>query len=331
MYMTEKIVLGIDGGGTSTRAVLSTATGVILGKGRSGSSNYDDVGVEKAQENIHLAVEQAWRMANQAPRPADAVFLGMAGVVSEPDQAIIKDIAVRLNLAPPAFIGVDHDIRIALAGGLALHPGIVVIAGTGSSCYGRTAAGLSLRVGGWGHLLDDGGSSYTLGLDAIRAVVRSADGRLGATILRERIMATLGLVDDQEIMHRIYHPQISAAEIAGLAPLVMNTAQQGDAVALRIVQEGQNELALLVQVAARQLNFQPEALLVTVTGGLAQSGEYFKSGLYAAIRARVPGVTIQEPMLSSVLGAVLLAIQLVGETPPAGVLSQLQEQENIRK
>jgi glucosamine kinase len=325
--MNGKIVLGIDGGGTSTRAVLAQIDGALLGKGRAGSSNYDDVGVQTAQENIRLAVEQTWQQAGLAPCPVDAAFLGMAGVVSASDQAVIQAIAARLNLAPPSFIGVDHDIRIALAGGLALQPGIVLIAGTGSSCYGRTAAGLSGRVGGWGYLLDDGGGSYYLGLEAIRTVVRSADGRLGATMLRERILAALGVEDVQEVMHRIYHPQISRTEIAALAPLVLDVAMHGDTLAQKIVQDGQNELAQLVQVAAQQLNLPSDALLVTVTGGLAHSGEYFKSGLYASIYARVPGVMIQEPLLSPVLGAVLLAIQLSGKTPAQEVISKFQESE----
>jgi glucosamine kinase len=325
--MNERIVLGIDGGGTSTRAVLAEVNGTILGKGRAGSSNYDDVGVEMSQQNIRLAVEQAWLQAGQSPRPVDAAFLGMAGVVSESDQAIILEIATRLNLAPMSFTGVDHDIRIALAGGLALKPGIVLIAGTGSSCYGRTDAGVFTRVGGWGFLLDDGGGSYYLGLEAIRAVVRSADGRLGATMLREPILTALGVQDVQEIMHRIYHPQISRSEIARLSPLVLDAAQQGDAIACKIVQDGQNELAQLVEVTSYQLNLPSESLLVTVTGGLAHSGEYFKRGLYDAISTRVPGVLIQEPVVSPVLGAVLLAIQVLGVSPSAECISKFQENE----
>jgi glucosamine kinase len=323
--MDEIIVLGIDGGGTSTRAVLATGNGTILGFGRAGSSNYDDVGVEASQENIRLAVEQAWLQAGRAPRPADAAFLGLAGVVSDADRAIISRISSNLALAAAGFTSIDHDIRIALAGGLALKPGIVLIVGTGSSCYGRRADGSSCRVGGWGHLLDDGGSSYYLGLEAIRAVVRSVDGRLGSSSLVGHILSALDVQDEQEIMHRLYHPQMPRAEIAGLAPLVLKAAQQGDALAQKIVKDGQNELAQLVEVAAHRLKFEPDDLHVTMTGGLAHSGDYFKRGIYAAIYTRLPGAHIQEPLLAPVLGAALLAIQLLGISLTPEVISTFQQ------
>ena len=327
--MADRIVLGLDGGGTSTRAVLATARGDILGTGRAGPSNYDDVGIDKAQENIGIAVKQAWAQAGKACQPADTVFLGMAGVVSASDRSVIHEIAVRLHLADS--VEVDHDLRIAWAGGLGLKPGIVLIVGTGSSCYGRTADGSSCRIGGWGHLLDDGGSSYFLGLEAIRAVVRSLDGRVGSTTLVEKILATLGVHDPQEIMGRVYHPPMSHAEIAGLAPLVLKVAQQKDEIAEGIVREGQKELAKLVKGAAQQLNYPASTALLTITGGLAQSGDFFKASLYTAIHAQLPGITIQEPLLSPVLGAVLLALQLSGESISEAVISKFRERELVQK
>ena len=325
--MNEKFVLGIDGGGTSTRAVLAKTNGEVLGYGRGGSSNYDDIGIEATQENICLAVDQAWENYGHSSQPANAIFLGMAGVVSKSDRSVIEGIATSAKLSDPNFIGIDHDIRIALAGGLALQPGIVLIAGTGSSCYGRNASGRSCRVGGWGYLLDDEGSSYYLGLEAIRAVVRSADGRLDSTALSEPVMAALGLDDYQEIMHRVYHPPMSRTKIAGLAPLVLETAQQGDEIARKIIQNGQNELAQLVEVAAQRLAPHPDELLVTVTGGLAHSGNYFKQGLYEVIRSHVPSATIQEPLLHPVIGAVLLAIELLGETPSPKTILNFEQSE----
>jgi N-acetylglucosamine kinase-like BadF-type ATPase len=156
-------------------------------------------------------------------------------------------------------------------------------------------------------------------------VVRSVDGRLGASTLVEQILSALDLQDEQEIMHRLYHPQMPRAEIAGLAPLVLKAAQQGDNLAQKIVRSGQNELAQLVEVAAHRLMFQPDDLYVTVTGGLAQSGDYFKRGLYAAIYARLPDAHIKEPLLSPVLGAALLAIQLIGISPTPEVILNFQQ------
>ena len=329
--LVDKIVLGIDGGATSTKAVLATTQGVILGYGQGGPAFTDDVSVDSTRKNIRTAAKQAWAAYGQEARHADAAFFGIAGIVTEADCAFIEEIATSVNLADPDFIDVDHDVRIALAGGLALQPGIVLIAGTGSSCYGSNAKGFACRVGGWGYLLDDVGSSYYLGVEAMRAIVRSADGRLGPTALMEPLMGALGIADIQEIITRLYFPRMRKLEIAGLAPLVLEIAQQGDEIAQHIVQEGLNGLAQLIEVAAQRLGFQPDQVLVTTTGGLAHSGEYYKQGLYEAIRAHVPGVQIQEPVLSPVIGAALLAIQLLGEGPSPQVISNFKrgEKESI--
>jgi N-acetylglucosamine kinase-like BadF-type ATPase len=325
--LLEKIVLGIDGGGTSTKAVLANTQGAVLGYGKAGPSCPDDVSIDSTRKNIKSAVDQAWSAYGQEPRPADAAFLGIAGVVTEADCAVIDEIATSVNLADADFIGYDHDVRIALAGSLALQPGIVLIAGTGSSCYGSNASGFSCRVGGWGYLLDDVGSSYYLGVEAMRAIVRSADGRLGHTALSGPLMDVLGIDDIQQIIQRLYTPRMRKIEIAGLAPLVLEIAQQGDAIAQQIVRDGHDGLAYLIEIAAKRLAFQPDQVLVSVSGGLAHSGDYYKQGLYQSIRTRVPGAQIQEPALSPVLGAALLAIQYLGIEPSASVISKFQQSE----
>lgn len=320
----ERIVIGIDGGGTHTRLVLATESGVILGTGESGSANFDDIGIERARESIHQCFEKAWRNSKMPPRKVDAAFWGMAGVVSEADRQIVRDMAKDLDFAPIESTGVDHDIRIALAGNLALKPGIVLIVGTGSSCYGQSADGKSCRVGGWGHLLDDDGSGYYLGLEALKAVVRSIDGRLGHTALVDKIKTALQISDEQEIMLRLYHPPMSRLQVAALAPLVLETAKEDDPIAQNIIKNGLSGLSHLVEVATLQLDFPKDETYVTTTGGLAQSGQYFKNLLYEAILSRIPHAKIQEPVLSPVLGATLLAISSLGEPPLQEVISKLK-------
>ncbi len=170
--MADSVVMGVDGGNSTSRVVLADTKGRVLGYGKSGPASADGVDLESAANHIREAVNAAWLDAGQSPQPVNASFWGMAGVVSEPDRDLIREIVLGLRISDSKFIGIDHDIRIALSGGLGNQPGIVLIVGTGCSCYGRTQVGDSVRVGGWGHLLDDGGSSYFLGLEALKAVVR---------------------------------------------------------------------------------------------------------------------------------------------------------------
>jgi N-acetylglucosamine kinase len=322
-----RIVAGVDGGGTNTRAVLVTEDGAVLGTGVAGPSNYDDVGVDATKESIQRALREAWRQVGEPPRSCDAVFLGMAGVVSEIDRVTIRKIAAELRMAPPRQIGVDHDIRISLAGSLAGDEGIALIVGTGSSCYGRRVNGREWRAGGWAHLLDDVGSGYYLGLQAMIAAVRDTDGRGAPTALSQCVLAALKLPDMQDIMRRLYHDGMSRAEIAALAPLVIEVAAAGDAIAGEIITRGVNELALMVKTVAEKLEFRLDKVLVSVTGGVAQTGPIYKEPLYAGIRRYVPTAQIVEPKLPPVLGAALLALESLGVKPTKGFIGLLQRGE----
>ena len=321
--MAESIVMGVDGGNTTSRVVLADTKGKVLGYGKSGPASADGVVIGTAAKHIREAVNAAWLDAGQSPQQVSASFWGMAGVVSEPDRDLIREIVLALQISDPNNIGIDHDIRVALCGGLGNLPGIALIVGTGCSCYGRTQGGDSFRVGGWGHLLDDGGSSYFLGLEALKAVVRSADGRSGVTSLTDVILNHYDIQDVQEIMHQVYVKGAGKVDIAALAPLVLAEAQQGDASANAIVSNAFSELAMLVKVATEKLRFSHDDKRLTVTGGLAHSVDFFKNGLYSAILAQVPDVKIQEPILPPVLGAVLLALEMIDPRPSAYFLLQL--------
>ena len=144
------IALGIDGGGTHTRAALLDSNGRLLGVGQSAAGNLHDVGEERLHAHVAEATRAAWSEAGEAPQEAAAAFFGMASVVTEVDRERVRRIGLELELAPDGRIEVDHDLRIALAAGLAGAPGIVVIAGTGSSCYGRSPAGETWMASGWG-------------------------------------------------------------------------------------------------------------------------------------------------------------------------------------
>lgn len=306
-----RYVLGVDGGGTSTRAAIVDEGGQLHGTGSSGPSNYDDVGIATAQANIGQAVDAARRMAGLASIPFDAAFLGMAGVVSPQDRDVIRSIAQDLALAPPERVGVDHDCRVALAGGLTGRPGIVLIAGTGSSCFGMNAAGESWRSGGWGYLISDEGSSYWLGVQAMTAAVRAFDGRLKSTLLMDRVLQQLNLAHMDDIMRHIYVNGMSRAEIAALSPLVIDAAQEGDPVSLTLIQRGTQDLADCVLAVAERLGLADGPCELVLVGGLFQAGDIFVQPLREAVLERLPECRITFPELPPVLGACLLALQML--------------------
>lgn len=312
--------LGIDGGGTKTQVAICDEMGRVLGIGLGGASGIDSVGADAATVSIGAAVDAARDQADLPDAPFAGVFFGMAGVVSEADRDIVREVARRLQLGDA--VHVDHDIRIALAGGLSGRPGIALIAGTGSSCFGRNAEGERWQSGGWGHIISDEGSSYWFGWNAIRLAAGAGDGRW-QTALYAPVMRQLGIGGVTELHQRLYTQGISKAEIAGFAPLVMEIAAAGDALAQQLIRHGTRELAQMVAAVARQLGWASDPCEVTLTGGLWRAGEVVLTPFRAALAEMLPQARIVMPELSPVLGACVLALQAGGAVVDAPVRERL--------
>jgi N-acetylglucosamine kinase-like BadF-type ATPase len=322
MSDSPRIVAGVDGGATRTRAVFALTDGTILGVGTAGPSNYDNVGIPAASAAIGDAVRAARSAAGTGDAPLAGLFLGMAGVVSPEDRETVATMALANALAAPEKIGVDHDIRIALAGGLGGSEGIVLIAGTGSSTYGRRNDGRNHRTG-WGYLLDDRGSGYDLGRNAMIAAVMEADGRGPATSLSGIVQERLRYKHIDEILRILYHTGVPVAEVAALAPRVINEAEQGDAVARTILASGAAELARMVETVARALSFSGTPFRLAMVGGLVDHPGLYQDMVRDAIIRAVPGSEIVDPLLPPVLGAVLLAREIAGGGATPGSVERL--------
>ena len=313
--------LGVDGGGTQTRCVVIDEQGNVVGFGLSGPSKPDAVEVARGRRNLHQAILTACQPCG-GPSVIDSVFLGIGGIASAADVEVARGMLDGVGLPANVPVGIDHDVRIALAGGTAGQPGIALIVGTGSSCYGRNAAGESWRSGGWGFIVDDYGSGFYLGQHALMAVIRAYDGRGEATALTIPILNGLGIRDVSEVMHRIYHPRLDTTGIASLAPIVVQVAEN-DPVASAIVKRGCDELALMVQTTTRKLNLSDDVLVVPV-GSLGTANPLYREVLEAAIHRLLPQAQIKNAVVAPVAGAALLALEQMGISLSADGLAKLQ-------
>jgi N-acetylglucosamine kinase-like BadF-type ATPase len=169
-----QLFAGIDGGGTKTRAVIANRQGEILGLGVAGPSSLAAASHAMRCENIGSAIQSALAPKGLEADSLASLFLGVASVATKADCNTVREAVDELGWCWVEHVNVDHDIRIALEGGLAGREGIALIAGTGSSCYGRRHDGQAWQAGGWEHLLDDAGSGYDLAIQGLRAVVRAS-------------------------------------------------------------------------------------------------------------------------------------------------------------
>ena len=301
--------VGIDGGGTHTRVLIADGKGRALGAGESGSGNLHDVGRERLTRQVEEAWRAAWAAAGEEPRAADAVFCAMASVGTASNRGTVREVVADVGVAPLDRIEVDIDLVGALAGGLAGGDGIALIAGTGSSCFGRDANGRTFQSGGWGSLLDDVGSATWLGTQAMVAAIRAFDGRGEATALEGAVLDELELDHMRELLPKIDGGGETRARRAQLARLVTQAASDGDAVARGLLEQGADALAECVEAGWRTLEFGDGPVEVAVTGGLAENVPAYRDLVHAAVVARVPVARCVPARTSNVVGAALVALQ----------------------
>jgi len=315
-----KQFLGIDGGGTHTRAVLADDEGRILSSAAGASINprHHD------RETLRGRLEKLVLAARGTRDAIDAAFLALGGVSTAADAAEMEAIARAVPALAGTRITVDNDACAALSGGLAGRPGMVLIAGTGSACLGIAADGRRWWCGGWEAFADDGGSAYWMAVEAIRSAVRQEDGRLPAGALRDLVFHRWDLAEPRALAERLSRPDVDRAAVAALAPHVLALAP-ADPEAARIVERAAGELAQLVAVTARK-TFGDDPCDLIVTGGLANSGPPFTPMLLAHIAEVAPHVRVVPPALPPVLGAVIEAMKSLGVHPDASCLARLREQ-----
>ncbi|MBA3943334.1 MAG: BadF/BadG/BcrA/BcrD type ATPase [Herpetosiphonaceae bacterium] len=304
--MGSDVVVGIDGGGSKTLALLADAQGRIVGRGMAGPSNYQAVGAEQAWQALEAALQAALADAQILRQEVRAVCLGLAGVDRPADLALVHEWASRQWAGLPVMI--VNDAQLVLAAGTPAGCGVALISGTGSIAYGARPDGQSARAGGWGHLLGDEGSGYAIGLAALRAVVRAADGRGPATRLHGAVLEQWGLGAPESLIQRMYVDGIAAVEIATLTPVVVRSAAEGDGVAQAIIDDGCMELALAAVSVVRQLDLT-SPVPCALAGGVLVHLPVMATGLRVA--AQQLGVLF-EPVMSvtePAMGAVKLAIR----------------------
>ncbi len=327
----ELILAGIDGGSTSTRLLISDASGRILGRATGGSSNYGLVPHDQLLANFDRIVATAAQEAGIDT--IHSLYIGSAGISSEADFAALESVLRRISTARIERIKADNDIMVGLAGGVGGTVGIALIAGTGSACFGRSPSGETWQAGGWEYLVDDRGSGYRIALEGLIAAVRAADGRGPATGLSAIFFETLGISSLSEIIARLHHPEskptVNKTYLASLAPRVFACAEAGDAVASAVIEREIGELVTQIETVARKLRWADGSIPLVLIGSVANSPRV-SAELKSQLALRRPAIRIVESILSPTGGALLLAAELAGLVPDAQFVENVRRGETIR-
>jgi N-acetylglucosamine kinase-like BadF-type ATPase len=300
---TSPVVLGIDAGGTKTVCLLADGAGRVLAEARGPGANLQAVGELEVEKVLHDVMERA---IGDRPCVPASICIGMAGVDRPDDYTIVSGLMRRIGYK--ARIVIANDALIGLVAGVGHGPGIVLIAGTGSIAYGRNAENQAARAGGWGYVLGDEGSGYWIGRQALRAVVRQADGRGRATALTPYVLEHFGIARPQELVHAIYHRNLRPSAIAAVSHTVQRAADEGDESALNILAVGARELAACAASVVRQLDMADAAFSFVLAGGILQAVPRLASDLQVRLTEVAPRSAALRLDREPALGAVALAL-----------------------
>ncbi len=310
---TRSLLLGIDGGGTKTDAWLAyddeCPSPAVVGRGRSGSSNPQLVGVGSAQQNILLAAEKAFHDARLTWAPADVACVALAGVGREPIRQVMLEWSRRVPLA--RHVRVVHDAQAVLSGGTTEGWGAAVICGTGSFAYGESSAALPARAGGWGYLFGDEGSGFALGCAALQAVAHAADGRGATTLLTPLILDALQVRETAELIPAIYDSSTIRQDIAALSPCLFRAVEEGDQIAQQICHNAVDALCTLVLSIKQQLCFEPHGYELAMAGGVLENQPAMRDGIVSGLEQRDAAPKSIRLVTEPVAGALLLAARML--------------------
>lgn len=313
----ERLVLGMDVGGTKTAAAIVNERGVVLGQGVGESGNINFVTLEQAERSFAQAIGQAREMAGLDRLQTE---INVIGIEPEPDplHPIIKQLT-----------GCDRILHrkegeCSLVGGLVSNVGISLIAGTGSVGWGRNKEGRTHMTGCWGTIGDEG-SAYDMARQGVNAAFWAEDGRGPDTRLLDNLKAHFGVSQLRDAVTTIYQNPDVRRNFAALSRIVMRTADEGDPVAQRIIQNCAEQLALLVTTAARVLGMDKEPYRVAATGGLVSKGGPFFEKVRAEIKKVHPQAELELPKFEPVIGAALIGLQELGIAWDEEVVKNLEE------
>jgi glucosamine kinase len=265
----QAIVVGIDGGGTQTRALLADERGEWIAEAVGAGSAVRPREIDRSADIIAGVVREVLENGGRATQRLRVLCVGVAGVGREAERLALLDALVAQQLADEVVV--QTDFAVALEDAFGDGPGVLLIAGTGSSAFGRGPTGETARCGGWGPIIGDEGGGAWIGRKALSVVAAASDGREPETALTGAVLTAAEASEASELIR--WAAAATPGTLATLAPVVMSVADSGDLRANAIVSLAVEELALHVRSLARQLFTDERASVpVAFTGGLLSKG-----------------------------------------------------------
>ena len=319
-------VLGIEGGGTHTVAILAGIDGSLLKRRVAGPANIK-LHTDKSLHALFLS------LASEFPRPS-AIGIGLAGARSETEWRRIRAVANLVWKGVPCVA--THDLETALSTDLAnekkvsnVSAKVLLISGTGSCAYGKWTDGNRVeiaRAGGWGHMLGDQGSGYDIAINALRGVIAHHDLSGAWPRMGDAILQRLALNNPSQLIPWVQNAE--KGDIASLAPVVFSCAEGKDAIAKSVVAYAAESLSSQAIACASKLSSRKEKFQFIFSGSILLKQPSFARLVAKRIRESFPNSKVSTLSRESAWGAVNLAIELFKKIAP-GSLQNLHQIKTV--
>jgi N-acetylglucosamine kinase-like BadF-type ATPase len=304
------LVVGVDGGGSTTRAVVLDPQLRVLAEGTSGPSNPLRVGIGTAGSAVRDAVDQACAQLAIHRDDIIAAAVGLAGVRRKDIRDRMRE-KLRECLKEIKVIELYTDGDIALYGATDGRAGLVVIAGTGSICCGRNAQGNHVCAGGWGPIVGDEGGAAWIARKALQAVAQAADGRGEKTALTAAALNYFKISSPDDLSTAIYAPTMTNDRLAGFGRHVMRVAQAGDRVAQQILRKAGQQLGIAANAVIHKLRLENEKFPVAYVGGVYGAGDLVLDPMLEEINRVAKKAYLAQPLYPPAVAAARIAHSLV--------------------
>ena len=298
------VILGVDGGGTRTRASI-VADGRVLAHGENGSIKRLRVGAEAAETHLRALLKDVYAQAGVSGVQAASVGVASCSLPGTVEwiTAVLQDFhAGRCDIVGDEVIALDA----AFKGG----PGILQIAGTGSNTIGRAPDGSRECAGGWSSHLGDEGSGYWIGLHSVRRALKAYDREQPTRILKKvgEIWGTPEIGDLVNLGDSTPGP-----DFAALAPAIDELANAGDPVAVGVLQQAAADLVefvMLVRAKLRRKHNIAGEVPVAWTGGVIEKMTLVREAFFAGLKAAAPEMPVGREAVVPLEGALWRAKRL---------------------
>ncbi|MGY0692106.1 N-acetylglucosamine kinase [Virgibacillus sp. FSP13] len=319
-------VIGIDGGGTNTRAVLADLGGKIYATAFAGSTNPNTVSQQVLMNTFARIMGE---LENEAPRQYEQVmtiFAGISGSSGELAKEKVKQIIHHI-VSERITVIVETDAMNALYSGTYGEYGMVQIAGTGSVTYGMNQFRKQGRVGGWGYLVGDEGSGYTIGQQGIADSLKSYDGRGQGTVLLEMLYDYFQVTNGEQLISHVYSSSNPKNEISSVAKLVFEAYKRKDVIAEKIINDASDDLIVCVTTLYKKL-FKNERVKLVLCGGVFSDLDILPSLIKSGLKNHTNMVNVVIPTIPPVGGSIIAAYIAAGEKINKNTIHRLQTNFN---